>query len=154
MLSSLTGGRLTPVPYKQIGNAMTDLIAGHLDVIFVDSVAGDSYAASGQLRPLAAGGMKRLPKYPHVSLITETVPNYDVSMGFLGIAVPKGAPSAVLQALNDLINDAISTDPMKAQLESLGFQPKRMSLGELAAYVTSERAMWKEQVDIAKIAPQ
>jgi tripartite-type tricarboxylate transporter receptor subunit TctC len=57
-------------------------------------------------------------------------------------------------ALSDLINDAISTDPIKTQLESLGFQPKRMGLADLAAYVTGEQAMWKEQVEIARIASQ
>lgn len=153
-ISRITGARLTSIPYKQIGTAMTDLIAGQLDVIFVDSVAGDSYAQSGQLRPIAAAGVRRLPKYPDVPLITETYPAYNVSGGMLGIAVPAGAPQPVLQALNDLINDAITTDPMKSQLESFGFFPKRMSLEELAAFVTREQALWREHVQAAGIVPQ
>ncbi len=154
IVGRLTGGRLTPIPYKQIGSAMTDLIAGQLDVIFVDSVAGDAYVASGQLRAIAAAGTQRLPKYPNVPLITETIPNYEVSMGFLGIAVPKGASPALLQMLNDLINEAITSDPMKTQLENLGFLPRRMTLAELSAFVTRERAAFKEQVEVARIAPQ
>ena len=154
MVGQLAGVKLTPVPYKQIGNAMTDLISGQLDVIFVDSVAGDSYAASGQLRAIAAHGQRRLPKYPNVPLITETYPGYNVSAGMLGIAVPKGTPLAVQQALNDLINDAITTDPMKTALENYGFHPKPMTLAELAAFVTRDRALWKEQVDLAGIVPQ
>lgn len=154
MLGRIAGVELTPIPYKQIGNAMTDLIAGQLDVIFVDSVAGDSYAQAGTLRAIAAAGPKRLPKYPDVPLVTETYPNYNVSPGLLGIAVPAGVPPAVLQQLNDLCNDAVTSDPMKPALENYGFHPRRQSLAELAAYVTRERALWKEQVAIARIEPQ
>ena len=56
--------------------------------------------------------------------------------------------------LNDLINEAVTTDPIKSQLESYGFHPKRMSLAEMAAYVSKERANWKQYVEIAQIAPQ
>lgn len=154
MLRKVAGMRLTPIPYKQIGSAMTDLIGGQLDVIFVDSVAGDSYVGSGQLRAIAADGVRRLPKYPQLPLITETYPDYKVGGGFLGIAVPAGTPQPVLQALNDLINEAITTDPMKSQLENTGFHPKRMSLDELAAFVTRERKAWREYVEIAGIVPQ
>jgi tripartite-type tricarboxylate transporter receptor subunit TctC len=154
MISKLAGVKMTPVPYKQIASAMTDLISGQLDVIFVDSVAGDSYASSGQLRAIAAYGQRRLPKYPDVPLITETYPTYNVSAGMLGIAVPRGTPQAVSQSLNDLVNEAISTDPMKAALENFGFHPRPMPLADLAAYVTRERALWKEQVEMAGIVPQ
>ena len=153
LLGSIAGIELTPVPYKQIGNAMTELIGGQLDVIFVDSVAGDSFVASGQLRALAAQSSKRLAKYPAVPLISETYPSYTTS-GFLGIAVPAGTPAATLQALNDLINEAITTDPVKSRLEGFGFSPQRMSLAQLAAFDREERAKWKTYVAIAKIVPQ
>ncbi len=154
MLGRVAGIRLTPVPYKAIGNAMTDLMSGQIDVVFVDSVAGDSFAQSGQLRAIAAYGRKRLPKYPDVPLITESYPAYNVSAGMLGIAVPAGAPPSVLQALNDLCNEAITHDPMKSAMINFGFEPVPMSLAELAAYLVREQAIWREQVAIAKIEPQ
>lgn len=153
LLGSIAGIELTPVPYKQISNGMTELISGQLDVIFVDSVAGDSFVASGQLRALAAQSSRRLPKYPALPLISETYPAYTTS-GFLGIAVPAGTPAATLQALNDLINEAITTDPVKSRLEGFGFTPQRMSLAQLATFDREERARWKNYVAIAKIVPQ
>ena len=153
LLGSIAGIELTAVPYKQISNAMTELIGGQLDVIFVDSVAGDSFVASGQLRALAAQGGKRLAKYPAVPLISETYPTYTTS-GFLGIAVPAGTPAATLQALNDLINEAITSDPVKSKLEGFGFTPQRMSLAQLAAFDREERAKWRNYVAIARIVPQ
>jgi tripartite-type tricarboxylate transporter receptor subunit TctC len=154
MLGKVAGIRLTPIPYKAIGNAMTDLMSGQIDVVFVDSVAGDGPAQSGQLRPIAAAGVRRLPKYPDLPLITETYPGYEVSSGMLGIAVPAGAPPAVLQALNDLCNEAIGSDPIKSALLNFGFHPRPMGLAELAAWATRERAAWKEQVAIANIELQ
>ena len=154
MLGHVAGVRLTPVPYKAIGNAMTDLMAGQIDVIFVDSIAGDGPAQSGKLRPISAYGNKRLPKYPDVPLITETYPKYRLSSGMLGISVPAGASPVVLQGLNDLCNEAISNEPMKSALINFGFDPIPMSLAELAAYVPREQAIWREQVAIARIEPQ
>ncbi len=153
LLGSIAGIELTSVPYKQISNAMTELISGQLDVIFVDSVAGDSFVASGQLRALAAQSSRRLLKYPALPLISDTYPAYTTS-GFLGIAAPTGTPAATLQALNDLINEAITTDPVKSRLEGFGFTPQRMSLAQLATFDREERARWKGYVAIAKIVPQ
>lgn len=153
LLGQVAGIELTAIPYKQVGTAMTELIAGQIDVIFVDSVAGDSFVNSGQLRALAAQSAKRLVKYPLVPLISETYPSYGVS-GFLGIAVPAGTPVATLQLLNDLINEAITTDPMRARLEGFGFSPKKMSLSQLASFDKEERAKWKSYVAIARMEPQ
>lgn len=154
MFAHTAGVRFTPIAYKAIGNAMTDLMAGVIDVVFVDSAAGDALAQSGQLRLIGAAGERRLPKYPNVPLITETWPAYEVSAGMLGIAVPIGAPPAMLQTLNDLCNEAISVDPMKSALVGFGFHPKPMSLAELAAFVSRERVAFREQAALAKIEPQ
>lgn len=153
MFSRIAGIALTPVAYKQVAAAMTDLISGQIDVIFVDSIAGDSFVSSGQLRALAAHGDRRHVKYPSLPLITETYPAYNVS-GFLGIAVPAGTPVAVQQALNDLVNEAITTDPMKSRLEEFGFAPRRMNLAELAAFDREERANWRNYVAAARIEAQ
>lgn len=153
LLGKLAGVKFTGVAYKQIAAAMTDLIGGQLDVIFVDSVAGDSYASSGQLRAIAAAGAQRLPRHPDVPLITETYPAYDVS-GFLGIAVPKATPMNVQIALNTVINQAISEEPMHSKLLGFGFHPKPMNVQELADWERRERARWKEYVAIAGIEAQ
>ena len=154
IVGRLAGVSLTPIAYKQIGSAMIDLISGQLDVIFVDSVAGDSYLVSGQLRAIAAAGQRRLPRYPDLPLLNERFAGYNVSGGMLGIAVPAATPLRAQQELNDLINEAISSAPMKGRLLELGFHPAPMSLAELAAFVSRERRLLKEQVELAGILPQ
>jgi tripartite-type tricarboxylate transporter receptor subunit TctC len=153
LISQLAGIELQAVAYKQIANAMTDLIAGHLQVIFVDSVAGDSYASSGKLKVIAAAGAQRLPKYPQVALITESYPSYDVS-GFLGLAIPSGTPESIRSLWNQALNEIILSEPMKSTLERYGFYPKSMTLQDLSRFVGEEQARWKRYVGLAKIEPQ
>lgn len=86
-------------------------------------------------------------------LITESYPAYDIT-GFLGVAVPAGTPATTLRALNDLINEAVTTDPMKAKLEGFGFSPRSMSLDDLTRFDREERAKWKNYITLARIAPQ
>ena len=153
VLNNLAGTDIRPVPYKQIGAAMTDLIAGQIQAIFVDTAAGDTYVNSGQLRALAVTRADRMAKHPGVPAIAETYPDF-VMTGFLGIAVPAATPREAMQAANDFVNDAITADPMRSQLEGFGFTPRRMTLDEAAAHVRAERAKWKRYIALAKIEPQ
>jgi len=145
---------LTAVPYKQVGQAMTDLIAGQIDVVFTDTVAGDAFVSSGQLRALAIHADARLKRYPSIPLITETYPQYTIRGGFLGVAVPAATPVDIQKTLNQQINEAVTTDPIKSKLEGFAFLPSSVSLQDLAKFEHEERAKWKEYVSIAKIEVQ
>lgn len=148
------GIELTPVPYKQVTQSMTELMTGQIDVVFTDTVAGDSYVTSGQLRALAVHADARLKRYPTLPLITESYPQYTIRGGFLGIAVPAATPLEVQQALNDLINEAVTTDPIRTKLESFAFAPSRVSLQDLKNFEREERLKWKSYVSIAKMDVQ
>lgn len=148
------GIALTPIPYKQVGQAMSDLIAGQIQVVFTDTVAGDSFVSSGQLKALAVHSDARLTRYPNVPLITESIPNFTIRGGFLGIAVPAATPLPVQQQLNQWINEAVTTDPIKSRLEGFAFAPAKVSLADLSKFEREEREKWKGYVDIAKIEVQ
>ncbi|MCX7273623.1 MAG: tripartite tricarboxylate transporter substrate binding protein, partial [Burkholderiales bacterium] len=153
LLNNLAGTDIRPVPYKQIGAAMTDLIGGQIQVVFADTAAADTYVNSGQLRALAVTRPDRMARHPTLPTMAETWPDF-VMTGFLGIAVPAGTPREAMQALNDLINDAIAADPMRAQLDSYGFTLRRTSIEEAAAQVRNERAKWRRYIALSKIEPQ
>ncbi len=148
------GIELTGVPYKQVSQAMIELIAGQTDIVFTDTVAGDSFVASGQLRPLAVHSNTKLKSYPNIPLVRTDYPGYTIQGGFLGIAVPAATPVQVQQQINDWMNDAVTTDPIKSRLENFAFAPSRMSLADLRKFEEEERAKWKDYVTIAKIAAQ
>jgi tripartite-type tricarboxylate transporter receptor subunit TctC len=153
LLNNVAEIELTPVPYKQIGTATTDLMAGQIQVAFVDSAAGDAYVTSGQLRALAITRRDRWAKHPDLPTVAEFYPGFEVT-GFLGLAVPAGTPRDAMLSLNGLINDAITSEPMRSKMEGFGFTPKRMGLDECDAFVRSERAKWARYVVMAKIEPQ
>ncbi|WP_295531083.1 tripartite tricarboxylate transporter substrate binding protein [uncultured Pseudacidovorax sp.] len=148
------GIELAAIPYKQVSQAMTELIAGQTQVVFTDTVAGDSFVAANQLRALAAHSDMRLKRYPDVPLIAETYPNFTIRGGFLGIAVPAATPVDVQQRLNALINEAVTTDPIRSRLEGFAFAPARVSLKQLADFEREEREKWKGYVEIAQIEVQ
>ena len=154
MLASVAGIELTPVAYKQVSQAMTDLMGGQIDMVFTDTVQGDSFVASGQLRALGVHGDQRLKKYPDVPLIRETLPKFNLGGGFLGIAVPSATPIETQIELNKLINDAVNSEPMKSRLEGFGFTVFRASLEDLDKFGKAERANWRKYVEIAKIEVQ
>lgn len=154
LFAHAAGIDLTPIPYKQVAQAMTELIAGQLDVVFIDTVAGDAFVSSGQLRALAAHSSTPLKRFPEVPLISRALPQFTMRGGFLGIAVPAATPVATQLALNQLVNEAITTEPMKSRLEGFSFAPAAMSLEELDTYGKTEREAWKRYVDIAKIEVQ
>jgi len=151
LFASKAGIQLTPIPYKQVGQAMADLLAGQIQVVFTDTVAGDSFVASGQLKALAVHSDARLKRYPNVALVTEVIPDFTIRGGFLGVAVPAATPLAVQQQLNDWCNEAVTTDPIRSKLESFAFAPAKVSLADLARFEREERENWKSYVGIAKI---
>lgn len=154
LFAHAAGIELTAIPYKQVGQAMSELIAGQIHVVFTDTAQGDALVASGQLRALAVHSSARLQRQPDVPLITEALPGFKLAGGLLGIAVPAATPLATQQALNDLVNECVTSDPAKSRLEGFAFSPQRMSLAELAAYERDERANWKQYVRIANIELQ
>lgn len=154
LFAHAAGIELAAIPYKQVSQAMSELIAGQIQVVFTDTVAGDSFVAANQLRALAAHSDTRLKRYPDVPLITESYPSFTIRGGFLGIAVPAATPVDVQQRLNALINEGVTTDPIRSKLESFAFAPAKLSLQQLADFERGEREKWKSYVDIAQIEVQ
>ena len=154
MFAATAGIELTGVPYKQVGQAMTELMGGQIQVVFTDSVQGDPFVTSGQLHALAVHSAGRLKRFPKIPLFRESYPKFDVSAGFLGVAVPAATPVATQQKLNDLINEAVLSEPVKSRLEGFGFTPYRASLADLAKFEQSERAKWPNYVKVANLEVQ
>ncbi len=154
MFAATAGITLTGVPYKQVGQAMTELMAGQIQVVFTDSVQGDPFVTSGQLHALAVHSAARLKRFPNIPLFRESYPKFDVSAGFLGVAVPAATPVATQQELNDMINDAVTSEPVKSRLEGFGFTPYRASLADLVKFEQAERAKWPNYVKVANLEVQ
>ncbi|MBL6453936.1 tripartite tricarboxylate transporter substrate binding protein [Belnapia sp. T6] len=153
MLNLMAGTQIQGVPYRTIGAAFGDLLAGRLDLIFVDTTAGDAYLAQGQTRALAVTSPRRWARWPELPAMAETWPDYHLT-GFLGLAVPAGTPRPVAERLNALVNEAGQAEPARSKMREFGLDPQVLDLEQIAALLRTEREKWSRFVRLAGIEPE
>src|SRR6185503_5279952 len=115
LLSSRTGISVNFVPYKTIGLAVTDLLAGRVHAQISNLPAHLENVRSGKLRALAVTSVKRNPRLPDVPAIAETVPGFEVSVWY-GICAPAGVPRTILRKVNADVVKALDTADVQRRL--------------------------------------
>jgi tripartite-type tricarboxylate transporter receptor subunit TctC len=150
IFASRAGIQFNEIPYKDVGQAAIDLIAGRLSVTFLDTVAAAQHVVSRSLKPLAVTCGKRLDIYLDVPALSETFPGTEV-LAFLSVSVPKEVPREIQQKLNVLINGTSKDPAILPRLEHLGLILRQLDLATVDTFVAEERKRWTEYVVIAKI---
>lgn len=153
IFASRAGLSFNEIPYKDVGQAVTDLIAGRLSVIFLDTVAGAQHVQGGSLRPIAVTSGERLKLYPDVPALTETFPGLEV-LAFLSVSVPARTPSDIQEKLNQLVIGTIRSPDILPRFAPLGLILEPMSLTEVNTFIERERKRWTDYVQIAKITKE
>ena len=141
----MTGTDIVHVPYKGGAQAINDLIAGHVDLMFESLNSISSTAKAGNVRALAVSGPRRSPAFPDLPTIGETVPGYDAGT-WSGVIAPAGLPQPILDKLNAAINRAISLPAFKERFGAIGDEPAGGSPEEFAATIRKDSAKWADVV--------
>jgi tripartite-type tricarboxylate transporter receptor subunit TctC len=115
----MTGIDMVHVPYRGAAPALTDMLAGQVQVMFDNLPSSIGHIQAGRLRALAVTTTTRSKALPDVPTVAETVPGYEASAWF-GMAVPRGTPEPVIAKLNKTINDALADKTMQGRLAELG----------------------------------
>ena len=152
MFNTASGVRITHVPYKGTGPALTDLMGGQIQLMFNDTSL--PHIKSDKLRALAVTGKKRWPQLPNVPTLLELgVPGYE-TYNFFGILAPAGTPAPILARLNtELV--AIMKDPaMQAWLQERGAEAASSTPEEFAAYIRRDLAKWARVVKDVGLVPE
>ena len=139
------------VPYKGSSPALTDLMAGRVDMMF--DVLGSSMAflKAGKLRALAVTSPQRSSYLPDVpSLQQQGLHDFDVTVWF-GLFAPAGTPADVVTRLNTELLAAAGTAEVKEKLAPLGMEPAGSTPQELRALVQQEQARWKDLIRLANV---
>lgn len=145
------GIKMTHVPYKGAGAAVTDLMGGSVDCFFGNSQAVGGLVNGGKLRALAVTAPKRLASYPDVPTVAELgYPGFE-SATWSGLLAPAGTPKAIIDKLNAEANKALGTEAMKKQLQDEGSTPLGGTPEQFAAFIRSEHAKWGAAVRDAGI---
>lgn len=146
LLKSMTNVEMVHVPYKGSAPALTDLLAGQVNLMFDLVLTAQPHVRSGAARALGVTGRSRSPALPSVPTIDESgVPGYEVSAWF-GIFAPAGTPAAVVKRLNAEIVKIMQLPEMKERLASQGAEAMSSTPEQFAAYVTEELAKWSRVV--------
>jgi tripartite-type tricarboxylate transporter receptor subunit TctC len=119
LLRTMAGFTYLHVPYKGSAEIATQLIGGHVDAA-IDGITGMTpHIRSGKLRLLGITNPTRVPQFPDVPAIAESVPGYD-SRGWFGFLAPAGTPREIVNLLNQEINRAIALPDVKDKLINAG----------------------------------
>ena len=153
LLQMMTGIKLVHVPYRGNAPALTDLIAGQVQLVFPSSASSMEHVRTGQVRGLAVTGSNRLDALPNLPTVADSVPGYEAS-SLYGIGAPRNTPAEVIDRLNKEVNAALADPKLKARLADLGGTPFGGSSAEFGKLMADETEKWGKVVKFAGIKPQ
>jgi tripartite-type tricarboxylate transporter receptor subunit TctC len=143
-LALKTGAKLTHVPYKGGGAALSDLLGNHVDMFFSGAPGVLPHFKSGTLKPIAVSTLNRSPALPNVPTVAESgLPGFSFSL-WGGIFAPKGTSGEIIQTLNREINAILADPETKRRLEAEGALIKPNSVTEFTQFLDTERARYRE----------
>jgi tripartite-type tricarboxylate transporter receptor subunit TctC len=141
LFKSMAGVKIVHVPYKGSGPALTDLVAGHVDIMFGELAAAHSHIRSGLLRALAVSSEKRNPAMPDVPTASEALPGFVVTSWWAMVA-PPGTPPAIANKLSAAVAEVLKQPDVAARLVEMSMVATGSTPAELAAFMQQERERW------------
>ena len=154
LFKSMTGIEMTHVPYKGSAPALTDLIAGRVQLMIDNLPAAQPFAEANSIRPLAVSSAKRWTGLPDLPTMAEAgVPGYEAASWFT-IGAPAKTPKEIIEKLNASIDKFLKTEDGIARLRKLGAEPAGGSPADMQAYVLAETEKWGKVAKFAGIKPE
>lgn len=154
LLQHMTGAKLTPVQYKGAAPALTDVVAGHIPMMFVSTGMVAQPARSGKLRLLGVGSNARLPQLPELPTVGETLPGFTALVWF-GLFAPSGTPHEIVSKINAAVQRILADPRFRDQVFLPNFyEPVTGSPEQFAAQIRADSRKWEKVIRDAKIAAE
>lgn len=151
LFNILAGVKMQHVPYKGGGPAINDLLGGHIQLSFQNSIAVIGHVKTGRLKALAVSGESRLTALPQVPTFAEAgLPGFDVNTWF-GVLAPAGTPRAIVDMLSGEIRQALSAPDNVEKLSSQGMDPFISTPEQFAALIKADMAKYARIISTAHI---
>ena len=142
---------LLHVPYKGTGQALTDLLAGQVDLLFAPSQTVISHVKAGKLKALAVTGSKRSEILPDLPTVAEAgLPGYQ-AVGWFGLLAPAATPKPVVDRLSADVNRVLADADVRAKMQALGADPGGNSPEEFRRFIRDDQAKWSKLMKDARI---
>lgn len=145
LFKSMAGVRLTHVPYKGAGPGFAALLAGEVDLMFVDVFIALPHVRAGRLRALALGGGARNPLLPGVPVLGEVLPGFEYSV-WQGLVAPAGTPAAVASRIAGAVADIVRQPDVARRLADVGLEAVGSTPAEMGAVMRQDRERWGKVV--------
>jgi len=145
MLQTLAGIRMVHIPYQGMAPATTDLLAGHVDLMFDNLANTAPHIKSGKLKLLAVGEHERIPEFPEVAAVAESYPGFFIS-GWYAIVAPPKTPSAIADKLSTAIAESLKLPDVATRLQGYSAIPVASSPSDTAAFFNAESERWREVI--------
>ena len=154
LFKSMAKADLLHVPYKGVGQAVTDLLAGQIDLLFAPSQAVIQHARAGKLKALATTGSRRPETLADLPTVAEAgLPGYE-AVGWFGLLAPAATPKNVVAKLSTDSNRALSDPDVRSRMLALGADPSGNTPDEFARFIRDDQAKWAKLMREAGIKPE
>jgi len=154
MLQNLAGITLVPVHYKGATPALTDVIAGHIQMMFINTSSAIEPWKAGRLRLLAVGSSKRLARYPEIPTVGESgLPGFE-AVSWFGLFAPRGTPQEIIARINAEVRQAFEGSELRKFLADNMFEPMLSSPEQFSAFINIDAEKWHNAVRNARIKPE
>lgn len=153
VFKSMTGTRITQIPYKGSAPAMIDVLGGVVDIMFCPLNTALPHIRSGKIRALGTTGTKRVALLPGVPTIAETVPKYESDI-WIGMIASRKTPPAIINKLNGELRRALALPDVQAKLAEQGIFAESSTAAEFDRLIASDQKRWAAVIKAANIVPE
>lgn len=154
LFAAMAGIKLLHVPYKGTGQAVTDLLAGQIDLMFAPAQTAMPHVQAGKLKALAVTSAKRASTLPGLPTAAESgLPGYE-ALGWFGILAPAATPKAVVDKVSADANAVLALPEVRERLLGLGSEPSGDRPDEFAAFIRDDQAKWARLMKDLGINPE
>jgi tripartite-type tricarboxylate transporter receptor subunit TctC len=142
LFKTMAGGlQIAHIPYKGTAPALTDLLAGQVDMMCDNLGVSLPHVRTGKLKALAVASKQRFPGLPNVPALAETLPGFE-SIAWFGIVAPPKTSSAIADKVASGVQDALKLPDVQKRLADLSAEPMGLSPAETAAFMRQEVERW------------
>jgi tripartite-type tricarboxylate transporter receptor subunit TctC len=151
VFENMSGIKMTHVPFKGGPQALSEVVAGRVDLVFDNMPTAAVMVKSGQLRGLGVTGAHTSSMVPNIPTVaSQGLPGYDVTVWY-GLVAPAGTPPEVVKLLSDEVAKILDRPEIKAKLTEIGTEPYSMPPAQFKAFISAEKAKWGQVIKNAGI---
>ena len=152
-LEMLADIKMVQVPYRGLGPAINDIIAGHVDLMFDTPTASLQLHREGKLKIVATGTTERLPELPDIPTVAESLPGFR-AVTWYAMAAPPQTPAALADKINRDVVEILGRPDFAAKVRGIQMEPTTKTRAEAAKFFAEEAQLWGKVIKAANIPMQ